>query len=154
MTSRVIELDLSIKVIHPHRPHRINTSILPSRQSLSPHRRQAITVRGSHPRHKTAETLCHPRSPRQFRLHNMAGFNRRTMHQRVVSMGTSQVPSLNTVTPVTKPKRPTRLDLSFRPVLVYWNSFVKGSLPHYPTRFVTDARRRRRPGGGDFLFTR
>ena len=63
-------------------------------------------------------------------------------------MGTSPVPSLNTVTPVTKPKRPTRRDLSSCPILVYWNSFVEGSLPHYPTRFVADARRRGRPGGG------
>jgi len=142
-----MELDLSIKVIHPHRPDRISTSILPSRQSHSPHRRQVITVRRSHQRHKTAETLRHPRSPRKFRLHNMARFNRRTLHQRVVSMGTSPVPSLNTVTPVTKPSRSTKRDLSSRPVLVYWDSFVEGSLPHYPTRFVAHARRRGRPGG-------
>ena len=120
-------------------------SKLPPRQSHSPHQLQVITVRGSNPRHNTAETLLRPRSPRPFCLHNMAGLNRRTIHQCVISMGTSPVPSFNMVALVTKPKRPTRRDLSSRPILV--TGIPAWMVRCHTTHIFCGRRLTRRPGG-------
>jgi len=80
-------LNVSLKVIHPHQPHRLNTWILPSGQSITFCRTDVRWLQFTDHTHTIKQWRHYTNTAHQDSsvFTTWRGFNRQTIHQRVLS---------------------------------------------------------------------